>query len=284
MAKDVDLSSKEWRDIVFEGKNKEFGAYQLRKESDSRHNKAMIVIVIVIAILFALAFLVNTVIKAAEARPEDTIEQSMAVMDMTEEPVEEPEEEPQRVEEQKVEEVIKEDLLNTAKATEIAIVNDEEVTDELQSQDELKEDDRAIGKVNEDRGVDDIINAQEHKDVVVVEEKTEPADDYVFEAVEQDAMFPGGEGALIEWIGKHTDYPQVALENGVQGTVRVRFVVKKDGTIGDAKVLKPVDPALDKEALRVIKSLPKFIPGKMNGHAVNCYFTCPVKFRIVNQN
>jgi protein TonB len=284
MAKDVDLSSKEWRDIVFEGKNKEFGAYQLRKESDSRHNKAMIVIVIVIAILFALAFLVNTVIKAAEARPEDTIEQSMAVMDMTEEPVEEPEEEPQRVEEQKVEEVIKEDLLNTAKATEIAIVNDEEVTDELQSQDELKEDDRAIGKVNEDRGVDDIINAQEHKDVVVVEEKTEPADDYVFEAVEQNAMFPGGDGALIEWIGTHTDYPQVALENGVQGTVRVRFVVKKDGTIGDAKVLKPVDPALDKEALRVIKSLPKFIPGKMNGHAVNCYFTCPVKFRIVNQN
>ena len=284
MAKDVDLSSKEWRDIVFEGKNKEFGAYQLRKESDARHNKAMIVIVIFIAILFALAFLVNTVIKAAEARPEDTIEQSMAVMEVAEEPVDEPEEEPQRVEEQKVEEVIKEDLLNTAKATEIAIVNDDEVTDELQSQDELKEDDRAIGKVNEDRGVDDIINAQEHKDVVVVEEKTEPDEDYVFEAVEQNAMFPGGDGALIKWIGEHTDYPQVALENGVQGTVRVRFVVKKDGTIGDVKVLKPVDPNLDKEAIRVIKSLPKFIPGKMNGHAVNCYFTAPVRFKIISQN
>ena len=284
MAKDVDLSSKEWRDIVFEGKNKEFGAYQLRKESDARHNKAMIVIVIVIAILFALAFLVNTVIKAAEARPEDTIEQSMAVMEVAEEPVDEPEEEPQRVEEQKVEEVIKEDLLNTAKATEIAIVNDDEVTDELQSQDELKEDDRAIGKVNEDRGVDDIINAQEHKDVVVVEEKTEPDEDYVFDAVEQNAMFPGGDGALIKWIGEHTDYPQVALENGVQGTVRVRFVVKKDGTIGDVKVLKPVDPNLDKEAMRVIKSLPKFIPGKMNGHAVNCYFTAPVRFKIISQN
>ena len=72
MAKDVDLSSKEWTDIVFEGKNKEFGAYQLRKASNGRHNKAMIVIVIVIALLFALAFLVNTVIKSAEARPEDT--------------------------------------------------------------------------------------------------------------------------------------------------------------------------------------------------------------------
>lgn len=284
MAKDVDLSPKEWRDIVFEGKNKEFGAYQLRKESDARHNKAMIVIVIVIAILFALAFLVNTVIKAAEARPEDTIEQSMAVMEVAEEPVDEPEEELQRVEEQKVEEVIKEDLLNTAKATEIAIVKDDEVTDELQSQDELKEDDRAIGKVNEDRGVDDIINAQEHKDVVVVEEKTEPDEDYVFDAVEQNAMFPGGDGALIKWLGEHTEYPQVALENGVQGTVRVRFVVKKDGTIGDVKVLKPVDPNLDKEAIRVIKSLPKFIPGKMNGHAVNCYFTAPVRFKIISQN
>ena len=284
MAKDVDLSSKEWRDIVFEGKNKDFGAYQLRKESDARHNKAMIVIVIVIAILFALAFLVNTVIKAAEARPEDTIEQSMAVMEVAEEPVDEPEEELQRVEEQKVEEVIKEDLLNTAKATEIAIVKDDEVTDELQSQDELNEDDRAIGKVNEDRGVDDIINAQEHKDVVVVEEKTEPDEDYVFDAVEQNAMFPGGDGALIKWLGEHTEYPQVALENGVQGTVRVRFVVKKDGTIGDVKVLKPVDPNLDKEAIRVIKSLPKFIPGKMNGHAVNCYFTAPVRFKIISQN
>ena len=284
MAKDVDLSSKEWRDIVFEGKNKEFGAYQLRKESDARHNKAMIVIVSVIAILFALAFLVNTVIKAAEARPEDTIEQSMAVMEVAEEPVDEPEEELQRVEEQKVEEVIKEDLLNTAKATEIAIVKDDEVTDELQSQDELKEDDRAIGKVNEDRGVDDIINAHEHNDVVVVEEKTEPDEDYVFDAVEQNAMFPGGDGALIKWLGEHTEYPQVALENGVQGTVRVRFVVKKDGTIGDVKVLKPVDPNLDKEAIRVIKSLPKFIPGKMNGHAVNCYFTAPVRFKIISQN
>ena len=164
-----------------------------------------------------------------------------------------------------------------------AEAHDEEA-EEIKSQDEMKEDDRAIGAVNEDRGVDDIINAQEHKDVVVVEEKKPEHDDnFVFEAVEQEAKFPGGDKALIEWLGNHTNYPQTALDNGVQGTVRVRFVVKKDGTIGDAKVLKPIDPALDKEALRVVKSLPKFIPGKMNGHAVNCYFTVPVRFRIVNQ-
>ena len=282
MAKDVDLSSKEWRDIIFEGKNKEYGAYKLRQESNARHNKAMLVIIIVLAIVAALAFLVNTVIKAAEARPEDTGEQVLAELVVNEEPEPEPEEEQQRIEEQQPE-VIKEELLNTVKSAEIAIVPDEEA-EEIKSQDEMKEDDRAIGAVNEDRGVDDIINAQEHKDVVVVEEKKPEHDDnYVFEAVEQEAKFPGGDKALIEWLGNHTNYPQTALDNGVQGTVRVRFVVKKDGTIGDAKVLKPIDPALDKEALRVVKSLPKFIPGKMNGHAVNCYFTVPVRFRIVNQ-
>ena len=284
MAKDVDLSSKEWRDLIFEGKNKEYGAYQLRKASNARHNKAMIVIIIVIAIVAALAFLVNTVIKAAEARPEDTGEQVLAELVTTDEPEEEPqEEEQQRIEEQQPE-VIKEELLNTVKSAEIAIVPDDQA-EEIKSQDEMKEDERAIGAVNEDRGVDDIINAQEHKEVVVVEEKKPEADEnYVFEAVEQEAKFPAGDAALIKWLGEHTVYPQTALDNGIQGTVRVRFVVKKDGSIGDAKVLKPVDPALDKEAVRVVKSLPKFIPGKMNGHAVNCYFTVPVKFRIVNQN
>lgn len=281
MAKDVDLSSKEWRDIIFEGKNKDFGAYQLRKASNSRHNKAMIVIVIVIAILFALAFLVNTVIKAAEAKPEDLGEQQLAMVDMAAEEAEEtPEEEPQRIEEQKPE-VIKEELLNTAKATEIAIVQDDQVQEEIKSQDELKEDDRAIGKVNEDRGVDDIINAQEHKDVVVVEDKKPEQDEnYVFEAVEQEAQFPGGQGALLKWISDHVDYPQIAIDNEIQGRVAVRFVVKKDGSVGDVKVVRPVDPALDKEAVRVVKSLPKFQPGRMNGHAVNCYYTVPVNFKL----
>ena len=71
MAKDVDLSSKEWRDIVFEGKNKDFGAYELRKGSEKRHNVAMIAVVIVICLLFGLGLLVNTVIKSVEARPVD---------------------------------------------------------------------------------------------------------------------------------------------------------------------------------------------------------------------
>lgn len=282
MAKDVDLSSKEWRDIVFEGKNKEYGAYQLRSASNGRHNKAMIVIVIVIAIVFALAFLVNTVIKNAEAKPDDMTEQALVEMAVEETTEEEPEDEPQRIEEPKPE-VIKEELLNTVKLTEIAIVPDDEVKEEIKSQDELKETDTAVGKINEDRGVDDIINAQEHKDVVVVEEKTPepPVDDNkVFDAVEQEPQFPGGQGALLKWIGDHLRYPSVAQENGIQGKVTVQFVVTKNGTVGEVRVVRGKDPDLDKEAVRVVKSLPKFVPGKMNGHAVNVWYTVPITFRL----
>lgn len=281
MAKDVDLSSKEWRDIVFEGKNKEYGAYEMRAKSVSRHNKAMIVIVIVIIAVFALAFLVNTVIKSVEARPTDEAEQALVEMATEEAEEETPEEEPQRVEEQQPE-VVKEELLNTVKLTEIAIVDDNEVKEEIKSQDELRETETAVGKQNEDRGVDDIINAQEHKDVVVVEEKKpEPVDDNkVFESVEQHPQFPGGDAALLKYVSDHIRYPSVAQENNIQGRVVVQFVVTKTGSIGQVKVVRSKDPDLDKEAVRVVKTLPKFVPGKMNGHAVNVWYTLPITFRL----
>lgn len=283
MAKDVDLSSKEWRDIVFEGKNKDFGAYVLRSGSVSRHNKAMIVVVIVIAIVFALAFLVNTVIKQAESRPEDEGEQVLVEMGATEEVEEQPEEEQQKFEEQKLEEVVQEELLNTQKVTEVAIVEDDQVDEEIKSQDEIKADDRALGQINEDRGVDDIINAQEHKEVVVVEEKKpEPPAEKVFDAVEQPPQFPGGEAALYKFIKEHLNYPQVAIDNNVQGKVIVQFVVTRTGQIGEVRVARSKDPDLDKEAVRVVRTLPKFQPGKQNGNAVNVWFTLPVTFQLAN--
>lgn len=283
MAKDVDLSSKEWRDIVFEGKNKDFGAYVLRQGSVSRHNRAMIVVVIVIAIVFALAFLVNTVIKQAESRPEDEGEQVLVEMGTTEEVEEQPEEEPQKFEEQKLEEVVENELLNTQKVTEVAIVEDDQVDEEIKSQDDIKADDRALGQINEDRGVDDIINAQEHKDVVVVEEKKpEPAPDKVFDAVEQPPQFPGGDAALLKYIHDNLRYPPLAIENNVQGQVVVQFVVTKTGQIGEVRVARSKDPDLDKEAVRVVKTLPKFQPGKQNGNAVNVWYTLPIRFKLGN--
>ncbi len=283
MAKDVDLSSKEWRDIVFEGKNKDFGAYQLRKASNGRHNRAMIAVVIVIAILFVLAFVVNTVIDKFEARPEDTNEQELtAMMDQTQEEAPEEEEELQKYEEEKPE-ALPEEILNTVKSSEIQIVEDKDVTEEIKSQDDLKQDDRAIGQTNFDQGTDDINVVREHKEEVIVEEKKpEPPkeDNHVFTAVEQMPQFPGGDAALMKYISDHIRYPAMAQENNIQGRVVVQFVVTKTGAIGEVKVVRSKDPDLDKEAKRVVKSLPKFIPGKMNGQAVNVWYTLPINFKL----
>ena len=281
MAKDVDLSSKAWRDIVFEGKNKEYGAYEMRSASDRRHNVAMIAVVIIIVALFLLGLLVNTVIKSVEARPEDLTEQTLAEM-ATEAEEEEVEEEEQRIEEQQPE-ALPEEILNTVKMAEVQFVADDQVKEEIKSQDEIKETDTAVGATNFDQGTDDLSKTvREHKNEVIVEEKKpEPVDDNkVFTAVEQPPTFPGGEAALLKYIADHIRYPAIAQENNVQGRVVVQFVVTKTGKVGEVKVVRSKDPDLDKEAVRVVKSLPNFIPGKMNGNAVNVWYTLPVNFKL----
>ncbi|MDE5750449.1 MAG: energy transducer TonB, partial [Duncaniella sp.] len=173
-------------------------------------------------------------------------------------------------------------ILNTVKATELQITRDEEVVEEIKSQDELKDTDTAVGTADFDKGTDDLNVVREYKEEVIVEEK-KPApvdDDKVWEVVEQKPQFPGGDAALMKWLGEHIKYPPMAAENNIQGRVTVQFVVTKTGAVGEVKVVRGKDPDLDKEAVRVVKSLPKFVPGKMNGHAVNVWYTLPVQFKL----
>lgn len=102
----------------------------------------------------------------------------------------------------------------------------------------------------------------------------------IFEVVEQNPMFPGGEKALMQYLQKNLKYPASAQENNIQGRVMVQFVVNKDGSIVEPKVLRSVDPALDKEAMRVVTSMPKWTPGKQRGKTVRVRFTLPVTFRL----
>ncbi len=286
MAKDVDLTSKEWCDIVFEAKNKDFGAYVMRQKSASRHNKSMIVVVIFIIVVFILSQVIQSVRQAwEEAQPKDEIEQIVTSIDNAAE--EEEEEEVQERVEQPEPEALPEEILNTVKVTELLIAKDEEVTkdDEIQSQDELKETQTAFGQTNFDQGTDDRNVVREHKNEVIVEEKKpEPEKEEVFRAVEQMPRFPGGEAELMKYLSSHFNYPTMAMENNVQGRVVVQFVVTKTGKIGEVKVVRSVDRDLDKEAVRVCKTLPDFIPGKMNGQAVNVWYTLPVSFKLQGVN
>lgn len=109
--------------------------------------------------------------------------------------------------------------------------------------------------------------------------KTED-DNVVFTTVEIAPQYPGGEMAMYEYLAKNIRYPEECAERNIQGKVIVSFVVKADGSIGDAKVVKSVDPQLDGEAIRIVRTFPKFTPGKMQGKPVNVWYTLPVNFKL----
>ena len=102
----------------------------------------------------------------------------------------------------------------------------------------------------------------------------------IFEVVEQNPQFPGGDAELMKWLTKNLKYPSVAQENGIQGRVLVSFVVNKDGSIVDPKIVRSVDPSLDKEAIRVVSSMPKWTPGRQRGKTVRVKYSLPVTFRL----
>ncbi len=116
--------------------------------------------------------------------------------------------------------------------------------------------------------------------VIEIEEELEPVIEVVFDVVEETPEFIGGIEKLYEYLSNNINYPEQAKENGIQGKVFVQFVVWKDGTIKDVKVVKGTHKLLDKEALRVITKMPVWKPGKQRGKNVNARFTLPIKFRI----
>ncbi len=288
MAKNVDLTSKAWCDVVFAARNKDFGAYQLRLDSKPRHLKAFIITLIsfVAIMIIALSYLkVSQII--AEKQIKDQAAQELVAVDLSaEEDTEEDTEEVEAKLEMPEEQALPEEILNTVKVTELLIAPDEEVKaeDEIKSQDELKETQTAFGQTDFDKGTDDRNVVREHKEEIIVEKKVEVEPEKVFTAVEQMPQFPGGDAELMKFLSKNIKYPTMAMENNIQGRVIVQFVVTKTGAIGEVKVVRSVDRDLDREAVRVCKSLPKFTPGKMNGQAVNVWYTLPVSFKLQGVN
>ena len=286
MQKDVDLSSREWCDLVFEGKNKDFGAYEMRTTSVKRHNKAVLYTILGAVLVVALAVSIAKVQEyIAERQLADQAEQEEVLIDMETNEPDEPEQE--RLE-QPEPEVLPEEVLKSVKVTELAIVEDEKVKseDEIKNQDELKETDTAFGQKDNDKGTEDRNVTKTLKDEVVVEKKTEikQEKEEIFKSVEQMPTFPGGDAALMKYLSSHIQYPTAAAEKGIDGKVIVQFVVTKTGKVGEVKVVRSKDRDLDAEAVRVCRSLPDFIPGRQNGQPVSVWYTLPVTFKLQNAN
>ena len=287
MAREVNLSSREWCDLVFEGKNKDFGAYVIRTESTKRHNLAVLWALIGAVAVAALSLgLMKANQYLEERRLAALQDQKTYIVDFT------PETEEQQPEQQIIEpeepEVL-EDVLSSVKVTELQIVDDDKVRpeDEILTQEEIEETNKAFGQTNVDNGQDERDKFQTAVTDVVVEKPVEKPKEtavQVFRSVEQMPQFPGGEAALMKYLQSHINYPPMAVENGVQGRVVVQFVVDKTGKVGEVVVVRNVDKDLDKEAVRVCKSLPKFTPGRQNGQAVAVWYTLPVTFKLQGTN
>ena len=277
MAK-IDLISGAWTDLVCENRNQAYGAYVLRKSTGKRN-----VIAILAVILLAIACQIGLTLKniADEAAAKRQAMQEAVELSALEQKKEAKVERKEVVRQENVEKVV-EKVKSSVKFTAPEIKKDNEVRpeDEMKSQDEIMSSKLSVGSFDV-KGNDEGGEVLKAKEVIATEPvKPKEEENKVFDVVEQMPSFPGGNAALMNYLGQNIKYPVIAEENGIQGRVIVQFVVGKDGHISDVRVAKSVDPSLDKEAVRVVKGMPRWIPGKQNGQAVTVRYTLPVTFRL----
>ena len=281
MAK-IDLYDPKWVEMVFAGKNKEYGAYQLRKGTSGRNIKALLILVIAAALVGG--FLAWKVIEQKQAEEQQAYMEAMQLAELQKQAKkEEKKKEPvkPKIEPKKEIPVARE----TQKFTAPVIKKDELVKEENQVKQMDKLDEKvAVGTENKE-GTKDRLAEAVRSDIAVAAPPPPPApkpevSNKVFDIVEEMPHFPGGAAALQAFLSSNTKYPVVAQENGVQGRVIVSFVVERDGSITDVRVVRSVDPSLDREASRVVRSMPRWSPGKQNGSAVRVKYTVPVVFRL----
>lgn len=271
----IDLISNAWCDLVFEGKNQAYGAYKLRKGT-SKRNLWSIIIVLIAAVAIFSAIAIKNVIEANQ-KVAVTTAVELSKIDKT--PKVEKKKAAPKIEQPKVVEKVKSSIKFTAPV----IKNDSEVKpeEEMKTQEDLQKTKTTIGAftvVGNDEIDGEVLKAKE--EIAQPEPPKNEEENKVFDVVEEQPSFPGGQGALKAWLNDNIKYPVVAAENGIQGKVIVQFVVGKNGSISNVKVLRSVDPSLDKEAVRVVSNMPNWTPGKQNGASVNVRFTLPVTFRL----
>ena len=273
----IDLISGEWTELVFAGRNQAYGAYKLRQGTGKRN-----VISIIAVVCLIIACQVGLTIKKAadaEAAKRAAMNQAVELSKLEQPKKAEVKQKQVKVEPEKVVEQVKSSIKFTAPV----IKKDSEVKpeDELKTQDQIMETKTAIGSFDV-KGNDDV-NGEVLKAKEVIAQPEPPKheeESKVFDVVEQMPSFPGGPSALMEYLHDHVKYPVVAQENGVQGRVVVSFIVEKDGSITDVRVVRSVDPSLDREAQRVVSSMPRWTPGKQNGSAVRVKYNVPVMFKL----
>ncbi|MDO9579198.1 MAG: energy transducer TonB [Bacteroidales bacterium] len=245
-------------DIVFEERNKEYGAYSIRKKYHRTVIIAMLIGILIFSTAVITPYLNAKALENREKRKERQVEIRMENLDQPTETVAPPPPPPpppagvahqqKYIPPEVVDSIKPEEMVQLMTADEVVEIQNEEVVEIIEV---IKE------------------------EVQEVEAEPEP-----FVVVEEMPMFPGGDSELLKFIMEHTNYPEVAKENNIQGRVIIRFCVTSKGGVNQVSVLKGVDPELDAEAVRVVNTLPAFKPGKQGGKPVPVWYMVPITFTL----
>jgi periplasmic protein TonB len=252
--------AQRWDDIVFEGRNQSYGAYVLRSLYSKNLMIAVIATITIIALMVygpAIAAMLKGTEVIEKPPPKKLVYTELSAPP----PIDKPKPPPPQIQLPKLQKVIKFVPPKVVK---------EEVVEEVPTIEEIKQNEVAAVEVE---GEDVVF--EEPVEQVVVEDENK-----IFMVVEQQPEFEGGYEAMNKFIAKNLKYPASARRMGIDGTVYVSFVVGKDGTINDVKVLRGISADCDKEAVRVVQMMPPWKPGKQNGKAVFVRFNLPIKFKL----
>jgi protein TonB len=262
------LKPQRWEDIVFEYRNKEYGAYENRRSYSKHVVLAAIITVLSAALVLAYPKIVEWI--KGQQEEEAPVLKTVKYTDLAPPPpIQNTPPPPQVNIPPPVKTIIK---YLPPQVTDKEVVEEEEMPtiEEVKQNDVGSENIEGTGEVVFDEPVQE-----------VVQETTED-EDKIFMVVEQQAEYPGGLESMAKFLQKNVKYPAAARRMGIEGSVFVSFVVDKEGKISDPQVVKGISAECDKEAIRVVNLMPPWKPGKQNGRAVKSRFVLPIKFKLAS--
>jgi protein TonB len=258
---------KDWNDIIFENRNKEYGAYHIRKVYPNHLTISLIVALLILGFVFAYPYIVEFLKSDEDLSAVKEVKQLTVNLDQPP-PITPNQPPPPKLDiPPPVKTIIK---FLPPKVTDKEIVEEEE----MPTIEEIKQNDTGAENVE---GTGEVVVFDEPVQEVVDGDGDE---DKIFTVVEQQPEYVGGLEAMYKFINKAMRYPASARRMGVEGTVFVSFVVDKEGKISQVTTIKGINPDCDKEAIRVIQSMPAWKAGKQNGKPVSVRFVLPLKFKL----
>lgn len=263
-------------DIIFADRNKAYGAYQLRRGYPKTVGRALITGLLLLGFLFVLPNILDAVRDLApKEKPIDVIAELGPPPDIDPNNPPPPPPPPPPTPPPPTR--------TTVKFVPPVIKKDEEVVDEKPPAiEELIEEKADIGTKDEKGNDEAAPTIDENPSELQIIEQPKVVEDKTYELfdIQKPPSFPGGDGELMKFLAKNIEYPTLAKENNIQGVVALTFVVGKDGSVTDVQVVKDIGGGCGKEAVRVVKSMPKWVAGEANGNPVKVRFTLPVRFRL----